>query len=385
MLASVKHRGLGTVFRLKYRDKKTGKLKDSKRWHIQYFVNGTPVRERTGSHNRMDAVNLLKARAGEAATGKRLPGDVARTTFDDLAALIRQDYEKHYRRMLDLAVVLKRLHGSFAGMKATDITAARINAHQVQQQRDGYKNATINRDIAALKRAFRLGLKHGLVGSVPAMERLDEHNVRTGFFEPHDFQTFLIHLPAGLHPLFKVAYITGWRIVSELLTREWRHVDFVNAKLRLDPGEAKDRREGREFPFTSELRSILAAQRTAANVLEKSKNTTVSHVFFRTDGTPIKSYRAAWATAVKESGVTRIPHDFRRTAVRNLEMAGVPRSLAMKMIGHKTESIYRRYAITDEGMLQDGARKLDAFLKSQAAQGRQRKSPRFGVREERNG
>jgi hypothetical protein len=101
-----------------------------------------------------------------------------------------------------------------------------------------------------LKRAFRLGLKHGLVASVPELERFDEHDVRTGVLERHDFLTFLTHLPTDLHPLFKVAYITGRRIVSELLTREWRHVGFINGKLRLDPGEAKDRREGREFPFT---------------------------------------------------------------------------------------------------------------------------------------
>ncbi len=43
----------------------------------------------------------------------------------------------------------------------------------------------------------------------------------------------------------------------------------------------------------------------------------------------------------------RISHDFRRTAVRNLERAGVSRGDAMKMVGHKTESIYRRYAIAE--------------------------------------
>ena len=44
--------------------------------------------------------------------------------------------------------------------------------------------------------------------------------------------------------------------------------------------------------------------------------------------------------------------------VRNLERAGVPRSAAMKMVGHKTESIYRRYAIADESMLQEAGEKL---------------------------
>lgn len=59
----------------------------------------------------------------------------------------------------------------------------------------------------------------------------------------------------------------------------------------------------------------------------------------------------------------RILHDFRRTAVRNLERAGVSRSAAMKLTGHKTESVYRRYAIVAESDLRDAARKLDEAAK----------------------
>ena len=56
--------------------------------------------------------------------------------------------------------------------------------------------------------------------------------------------------------------------------------------------------------------------------------------------------------------VNRIPHDFRRTAVRNLERAGVSRSDAMNMVAHKTEAIYRRYAISDEKSLKEAGAKL---------------------------
>lgn len=66
-----------------------------------------------------------------------------------------------------------------------------------------------------------------------------------------------------------------------------------------------------------------------------------------------------WKEAGKRAGVPqRILHDFRRIAVRNLERAGVPRSVATKLTGHRTEAVYRRYAIVSEADLSDGLRKL---------------------------
>jgi integrase len=65
--------------------------------------------------------------------------------------------------------------------------------------------------------------------------------------------------------------------------------------------------------------------------------------------------RASYQSACLVAGLPgRIPHDFRRTAVRNLERAGVPRSVAMELVGHKTESAYQRYDIVAERDLTDG-------------------------------
>ncbi len=82
----------------------------------------------------------------------------------------------------------------------------------------------------------------------------------------------------------------------------------------------------------------------------------------------IRDFRTYWRKACEQAGYPgKLLHDFRRSAVRSLERSGVPRSTAMAMVGHKTVSIYQRYAIVDEAMLQEGGVKLDAFTVEQKA------------------
>jgi hypothetical protein len=87
----------------------------------------------------------------------------------------------------------------------------------------------------------------------------------------------------------------------------------------------------------------------------------VPQVFHR-DGKPIANFRRAWEAACAAAGCPgQLIHDMRRSAVRNFERAGIPRSAAMAAVGHKTESIYRRYAIVDEATLREMGARLDVF------------------------
>jgi len=86
---------------------------------------------------------------------------------------------------------------------------------------------------------------------------------------------------------------------------------------------------------------------------------------FGADQRPKKSFRRAWRRACLAAGLPgRIPHDFRRTVVRNLERSGVARSVAMELVGHKTESVYQRYDIVAECDLADGVIRYAAGLRS---------------------
>ena len=49
----------------------------------------------------------------------------------------------------------------------------------------------------------------------------------------------LKHLPDDLRPVVEFAYITGWRMKSEVLPLEWRQVDFKAGTVRLETGTTK--------------------------------------------------------------------------------------------------------------------------------------------------
>jgi len=356
-----KPRGFGRIYQPTYRDKRTGERKVSAVYWIRYWFRGLEHAESSGSVRYAHALALLRRRQAEMGQGRLVGPDVERTLFDDLAEMLLTDYRINMRRSLDrMEGAIGHLGETFGGMRALDITADRIAAYVERRQTEGAANATINRELAALKRMFRLGEWAGRVVGRPHIALLREDNVRTGFFEAEQFRAVLARLPGDLKPVFEIAYVTGWRVRSEILTRQWRHVDFAAGWLRLEPGETKNG-EGRQFPLTPELQAVLDRQHERTRAQERVAGRIIPWVFHR-GGEPIKSFRRAWLTACKLAGVPgRIPHDFRRTAARNLERAGVARSAAMKMVGHRTESIYRRYAIAEEGMLREAGVKLAAL------------------------
>jgi integrase len=141
-------------------------------------------------------------------------------------------------------------------------------------------NAEINRELALLKRMFSLALQAGKLLYRPHIPMLRENNVRTGFFEPDQYRSVLSHLPGGVRPLIEFAYVTGWRIASEVLPLQWRQVDFAAGEVRLDPGTTKNR-DGRTFPLTVELRRVLEAQRDEHGRLKKAGHNHAARVLSR--------------------------------------------------------------------------------------------------------
>jgi integrase len=353
-------RGEGRLFRPSYTTA-TGERKRTATWWIQYHRNGSKVRESSKSERKQDAARLLRDRLAALAAGRPTGPVVERTTYDDMAKILEDSFVVNGRRSLKrLKGALVHLAGEFRGVPARAIDEGRIGAYTRKRLDEGAANGTINRELTALKRMYNLAIRAQRVARRPHIEMLAEATPRSGFVERQQYEAILAKLPTAVQPVVATAYLTGWRLASEILTRQWRHVDLNAGFLRLEPGETKNG-QGRMFPLIPELRAVLEAQRKHTTDVEQATGQVVPWVFHR-NGKPLASLRKGWDRACTEAGFPAlIPHDLRRSAVRNLERAGVPRSTAMAMVGHKTESIYRRYAIVDETMLREGAEKLATY------------------------
>ena len=252
---------------------------------------------------------------------------------------------------------------TFGGNRLRSVTTTRLNGYLADRLDEGAAPSTVKKELAALRRAFNLLAKEGRVSSVPSFPSVAIDNTREGFFTRAQLDRLLVELPEHVRGPTQFGALTGWR-KGEILALQWSAVDFENGVVRLAPGTTKNR-EGREFPFAAlpALRELLEGQRAATRTLERETGRLIPWVFHRA-GRRVRSFYKAWNSACQRAGLEGwVFHDLRRTAVRDLERAGVSRSVATKLTGHKTEAVYKRYAIVDSAALAEGVERLAASRK----------------------
>jgi len=331
---------------------------------VKYYRNGKPYAESSHSDKQEAAKRLLRMREGEISQGK-LPGIYFdRIRFDELVEDFLTDYRINNKRTIVKAERSARhLLREFEGMRATEITAPRIKAFIEKRMDEGTSNATINRELAALKKMFNLAARctPPKVARVPYIPMLKEDNIRKGFFEHGDFLALRDGLPSYLKGFVTFAYKTGWRL-SEISNLEWKQVNRDQGGVTLNPGETKNR-EGRTVYLDDELKQILSHQWKGRT---KSLNL-LPFVFLNAKGDDkIQRFDKAWKTACKKARIgPRLFDDLRRTAVRNMVRAGVPERVVMMISGHKTRSVFERYNIVSDEDLRLAAQKQEAYLESQ--------------------
>lgn len=371
---------MGYLYRpkLKLRPGET-EVRESAVYWCKYYVNGRPVRESTGAEKETDARRFLKGREGRVADGAPILPRADRVRYEEAAADLRQHYTTTGEREgAEAEGRLKHLDGFFTGYKLATIGPAEITRYVAKRQSEPTQmiaarvgdtitrrltsNGTINRELGVLGRMLRLAYKHGKLLRLPIVDKLKEAPARAGFFERAQYEAVRRHLSADLQTACAIAYTFGWRMRSEVLALERRHLDLSAGTLRLDPGMTKNG-DARVVYLTGDLKTSLASQLARVELLQKQLGRVIPYLFphleGRHRGTPRREFRKAWASACAAAGVPgMLKHDFRRTAVRNMERSGVPRSVATKLTGHKTEAVYRRYAIVSDNDLREASLRL---------------------------
>jgi integrase len=333
-------------------------------WWVSYYVNGKRIKESTHSTRESDAKQLLKVREGTVAKGEPVVPRQDRITYETCRAALEAHYRaKQSRDITEFLRRVKHLDTFFAGRRVATISQDDVDRYATLRYKADISPSTVRRELGSLTKMLRLAYKTHKLARLPLLEKPEEGDPRQGFFEDAQYAAVCARLPEDLQAAIHIMHTFGWR-KREALDLQRRQLDLAVGTVRLDVGRTKNK-EGRVVYLTTELKTQLSAQVARVQALEKQRGQIIPYLFPHLTGTRAGTkrgdFRKAWATACKAAGVAgRTRHDLRRTAVRNMERRGVPRSVAMKLTGHKTESVYRRYAIVSDTDLQAAAVKLEA-------------------------
>jgi integrase len=368
------------------RPRGTGSLyhqKGSAVWWVKYYRNGKSYRESTHKTNEKEAQDFLKQRLAEITVGTFVGPCTERIRVEELAEDFLRDYRINGRKSLRDAKARWRLHLQpfFGNLRAVEISSDLVARYVDSRQQKGAENATINRELACLKRMYHLGqrMTPPKVVRVPVFPKLKEDNIRTGFLEDAAYSRLVNDSPdLWFRVLLELGRTYGWRR-GELLRMRVREVDLLAKTLRLEPGTTKNR-DGREVTMTDGIYRLMSGL-----ILGKKA---ADFVFTRPDGTPVRDFRKTWWAACIRSGVGKmvcrkcslpttakkcdycesdnlkyeglIFHDLRRTAARNLRRAGVAEGVIQKIGGWRTRSVFERYAIVTQTDIKDAMRMLES-------------------------
>jgi integrase len=361
----------------------------SKTYMASWHEDGVEIRRSTGATNEQDAYRFLRLKIGEREAGKETgvpTGEAQVCTFEEMKAMLEADYKRKGNISWGRASrALKHLSEFFGRDRANDITTERVHAYEAARLKAGAARATLNNELAPLRRMFRLAFGYGRVQRVPIIETPDPKDARQGFLSREDVYRVAEKLDDDMRPLWLFLYESGWRpqdLCGRLPDRagglkrgtalQWSDVDLKAGRVRRQASETKNG-QPKMFPLVpgSDAEAILLAQRERTTARERASGRIIPWVFNRADGSPIIAYSAPLRAALDAAGLPdRVPYDVKRTAARRFSAGGLTEQEAMHVMGLRTPSIYRRYNVTVEADAREG---LDRMYRSERGPARKRK------------
>lgn len=261
------------------------------------------------------------------------------------------------RSFRDRKQIVARLGEYFDDKQLGDITPQHIEGYRKARLAAGKTVATVNYDHAVLKHVLGVAERRGIILSNAAkkVKMPTPQNERDHVLTPEQWKKLYDASPKHLKPILQVAYYTGMRI-GEVLNLNWDRVNIGHGFIRLRAEDTKNG-EPRVVPLT-----LIPDGRAFFAALSKVRRLGTGRVFLYR-GRPMKRVHHAFYGACRRAGIEDLHiHDLRHCAATNLRRAGVNTVTAMKIVGHKSEKMHRRYNSVDEHDLTTAAGKLNTYL-----------------------
>lgn len=337
-----------------------GLVKRGDVWWMYFTYQGQQVRKSTGTADRRLADAILSKVKVQIIEGQYFEKAVAQShTFTELMDRYEREHVLRKLRHRGVKGYMNNLRAFFGDRTLADITPKLIVAYKNKRYEDGKAPATINRELANLKKAFNLALRewewcHQNPVTRVSMEK--ENNKRDRWLSEDEESRLLTACAPWLHDLVTFALHTGMRM-GEILELTWRGVDFTRRTVTVLRSKNGERRT---IPVNETVLRVLK---------EKTKVRSLASdlVFCSKAFTPMESghLRRSFRLALSKAKIEEFHfHDLRHTFATRLVQAGIDLYKVQQLLGHKSPIMTQRYAHHYPESLRDGVEILDRPRKS---------------------
>lgn len=344
-----------------------GVTKHGRNWLLNYMRDGKQIWENSHTPSKRLALKLLAVRKAEIAQGRFNLVSSRPPYFHEYADKFLETiaWAPTKRVYTSCAKALKSFYGPT--VRLSHISAASIERYK--QKRFGKKTgpATINRDLAVLRRMLNLAVRQRLIGQNPMLE-VDFFDERKTRRQPHiltfeEQQRLLSVCSPRLRALVVLLTETGLRINREALGLKWEDVDFTNDCIYV---RASKTAAGQRFvPLSEFCRSELSAWK---NLAGPGLSELVFPTFTSTRHKLQGAGRKSWVAALTRAGISYFPiYNLRHTFASRLNAAGASPITVAQMLGHSSSSILGTYAKAIDDYRRAAIVKLEEYRLSSMA------------------
>jgi integrase len=317
-----------------------GLFKRGSVWWMSFTCRGKHYRKSTEINDRKLAQRILDKTKGEVAERKwfeKSPGEDK--TFRELMDLLTNYSRKNCRSKAYISSA-KVLEDFFENYLLSEINPRLWKQFRDKREKEGVKPATINRDLAAFKRAFSLACleEYAWLKSNPVASIKQEKGStrRDRWISQEEEDTLLSHSPSWLTEIVLFALNTGMRR-GEILNLTWKAVDLPRRTITVM--ESKNG-EKRTIPMNDAVFTLLKEKGKVRLIgcdwvfhspLSKSK-------LFN------QALERAFSKCVKKAGIEDLHfHDLRHSFGTRLSQKGMDALIIKALMGHKTLMMTSRY------------------------------------------